>query len=240
MVRRNLGIVGSILFKVVYRKAVQFKSEPLDKLAQDIGVKSALKGKNPKYYKMKANPRGCTSLYDGSIIFDKKYYDMLTPEEVLAVGAHEFNHLVKKDVIRNLYRSVLPSLIVSIVFGILEVTNLSFSQTLLYDGMGYLVSLGLAIVFPFLIALLASFYVNASWLRGLETNCDLLAVEFGLGEAMITALTKIRIRFPRSKWDTKLSRLFPHTYPTIEQRIEIIRKSVDNAKLLHSKQSKSS
>jgi Zn-dependent protease with chaperone function len=183
---------------------------------------------------MKANPRGCTSLYDCSIIFDKKYYDMLTPEEVLAVGAHEFNHLVKKHVIKNLYRSVLPSLIVSVVFGTLAVTNLSFSQTLPYGGMDYLVSIGLATVFPFLIALLASFYVNASWLRGQETECDLCAVEFGHGEAMITALTKIRIRFHRSKWDAKLSRLFPHTYPTINQRIEIIRKAIDNVTLLHS------
>jgi len=42
MVRRNLSIIGSILVKLVYR-AEQFKSEPLDNLAQDIDVKSALK-----------------------------------------------------------------------------------------------------------------------------------------------------------------------------------------------------
>ncbi len=222
-----MGIVSFIILKLFYG-AERFESEPLDKLAEVMSVKSALKGKLPRYYKAKANQSCCSALYDGSIIFDKKYYDMLTQDEVLAVGAHEFNHLIQKHVRKKLLRLVVPSLIISLVFAVLA----GASQYLVgahyyYGALSFAISLGLVFVFPFMVFLFASLYVNASWLRNQEIECDLRTVEFKNGEAMISALNKIRVRFPRSQLDIRLSKLFPRTYPTLEKRKENILKAMN-------------
>jgi len=74
-----------------------------------------------------------------------------------------------------------------------------------------------AVVLSFLLFLFGSYYVNANWFRKQETESDLSAVEFVSGAAMISALA--RLRPEKTSW---LSKLIPHTHPTIEQRIHNI------------------
>jgi Zn-dependent protease with chaperone function len=192
-----------------------FISESLDKLAQTMAVNTTLKkDKSSRYYLAKGNPSGTTALFNGAIIFDKKYYQMLTPEEVLAVGAHEFNHLVKKHARKKLFRVIVLPLMILVIAGLL--TSALGTALHLFENSGYFVMSGLVVVF-LLVCFVGSFYLNAPWLRQLETECDLSAVQFGYGEAMVTALIKLRERFPKSKWDIKLTKFFPRTYQLLNK-----------------------
>jgi len=218
-----MGIARLALARLLF-SAQPFTSESLDKLAQTMAVNTTLKkGKNARYYLAKGNPSGATALPNGTIVFDKKYYQMLTPEERLAIGAHEFNHLVKKHARKKLFRIVVPSLVIPVV--VILLTSALGTTFHLFEISSYSVMSGIATVFSFLFALVGSCYLNAPWQRRQETECDMSAVQFGYGEAMITALIKLRERFPKSKWDIKLSKFFPRTYPTIEQRIQNIRQA---------------
>lgn len=218
-----MGIASLTIARLLFN-AKPFESESLDKLAQLMSVNTTLKkDRNARYFLAKGNQSGCTAILDGTIVFDKKYYQMLTSDEVLAIGAHEFNHLIKKHAKKKTIRFIIPSLVVLLISGILS--SIMASTFDLVSNNGYFVFIGLVTVFPFLFTLIGSCYLNARWLREQETECDLKAVEYGYSEAMISALVKIRERYPKSKWDTKLGRYLPHSYPTLEQRIQTIKKA---------------
>jgi Zn-dependent protease with chaperone function len=70
--------------------------------------------------------------------------------------------------------------------------------------------------------LFGSYYVNAKWFRKQETESDLSAVEFVNGAAMISALARLRPQ--KTSW---LSKLIPHTHPTIEQRMHDIQAAMN-------------
>ena len=189
-------------------KAKPFESEALDRLAETMKVTPILKrGKLERYYKAAPFARGCIS-YPDAILFDAKYFDMLSADEVLAVGAHEFNHIIKKHVPKRIIRLLLPATIIVALIGFLATINaaLSNSATVLSNLDANNFS-GLAIFFAFVF--FACYYINAGWFRQQETECDLSSVEFANGEAMISALVKFRTRFPKSSFDTNLSKVLP-------------------------------
>ena len=80
----------------------------------------------------------------------------------------------------------------------------------------------------FFVVYLVGLYVNASWCRQQETNCDLSAVEFLNGEAMISALNKLNNLHPRKI--IRIEKALPQLYPTLEQRINDIRVVAENKK----------
>jgi STE24 endopeptidase len=177
-------------------------------------VKTTLaKDKNSRYYLANRYAKGVAAFIDGTIVFDKKYYQMLTKEELLAVGAHEFTHLVRNHARKIFLRIVLLPLVILLIAGLLILTL----------GMSELAAVSSLLLA--LSALVISSYLNAPLQRQQEAECDLYAVKFGYGEALITALLKLGERFPKSKWDAKLSKFLPRTYPTLEQRIQHIRRA---------------
>jgi Zn-dependent protease with chaperone function len=136
---------------------------------------------------------------------------MLSPDEVLAVGAHEFNHITKNHIAKRLPRTVLPAAVLAAVIGYLFFIN---SASFLF--------IGSAVVRSFFFFLFSSYCVNAKWFRKQETESDLSAVEFVNGDAMISALARLRPQ--KTSW---LSKLIPQTHPTIEQRIHNIQASTN-------------
>ena len=82
--------------------------------------------------------------------------------------------------------------------------------------------IGSAVVLSFFFFLFGSYYVNAKWFRKQETESDLSAVEFVNGAAMISALARLRPK--KTSW---LSKLIPHTHPTIEERIHNIQAAMN-------------
>ncbi len=73
-----------------------FQSESLDNLAELMQVSPILKrDKSKRYYKVPFLPAGGLSFVD-RVFFDAKYLEMLLPEELRALGAHEFTHIKEK------------------------------------------------------------------------------------------------------------------------------------------------
>jgi len=187
-------------------RAQPFEMQPLDILAERMKAASILKkDRFHRYYKSSILPIPCLA-YSDALVFNSNYYQMLSPDEVLAVGAHEFNHIAKKHIAKRLPRTVLPAVVLAIVIGYLFLIN---SATFLVNA--------LAVVLSFFFFLFGSYYVNAKWFRKQETESDLSAVEFVNGAAMISALSRLLPQ--KTSW---LSKIIPHTHPTIEQRIHNI------------------
>jgi Zn-dependent protease with chaperone function len=139
---------------------------------------------------------------------------MLSTEEVLAIGAHEFNHIAKRHIAKRLPRTVLPAAVLAVVVGYLFfISSASF------------LLIASAVVLSFLFFLFCSYYVNAKWFRKQETESDLRAAEFVGAAAMISALARLSPQ--KTNW---LSKLMPHTHPTIEQRIHNIQAAAVNTK----------
>ncbi len=61
--------------------------------------------------------------YSDALVFNSNYYQMLLPDEVLAIGAHEFNHIAKNHVAKRLPRTVLPASVLAAVTGYLFFIN---------------------------------------------------------------------------------------------------------------------
>ena len=202
---RNLRIVN--WFLTVPLKDVPFQSEPLDNLAEKMQVTKILKiNKSERYYKVRFLPAGAVATL-GRVLIDSTYLEILLPEELLAVGAHEFTHLNRRHGVKRFLRQLVPAIVIGAIIGLV-------------------VSSLLVGVFSALGAYLASFYVNAKWLRQQETDCDLSSVKFLNSDAMAFALTKLD-RLGPNKLE---SRIIPKLYPTIEQRIADIRKAMDDKK----------
>ena len=199
-----MGLIGSIMVRLL--KAQPFEMQALDTIAERMKATSILKkDRFHRYYKSSILPIPCLA-YSDALVFNSNYYQMLSPDEVLAVGAHEFNHIAKKHIAKRLPRTVLPAAVLAVLIGYLFfISSASF---------GFIAS---AVVLSFFFFLFGSYYVNAKWFRKQETESDLSSVEFVNGSAMISALARLRPQ--KTSW---LSKLIPHTHPTIDQRIHDI------------------
>jgi hypothetical protein len=197
----SMGLVSSVMVRLL--GAQPFEMPALDALAEQMKATSILKkDRLRRYYKSSILPIPCLA-YSDALVFNENYLGMLSADGVLAVGAHEFNHLAKRHIVKRLPRTVLPSVVLATMVGYLFSAN---SASLVLSASGAVLS--------FFLFLFASYYVNAKWLRGQETESDLSAVEYVNGAAMISALAILRPQ--KTGW---LSKLLPHTHPTIEQRI---------------------
>ena len=199
-----MGLISSIMVRLL--KAQPFESQALDTIAKSMKATSIIKkDRFHRYYKSSILPIPCLA-YSDSLVFNSNYYQMLSTDEVLAIGAHEFNHIAKRHIAKRLPRTVLPAAVLAVVIGYLFFIN---SASFL--------SIASTVVLSFLFFLFGSYYVNAKWFRKQEAESDLSAVEFVNGSAMISALARLRPQ--KISW---LSKLIPHTHPTIDQRIHNI------------------
>ena len=203
-------------------KAKPFQSETLDKLAEKMQASKILKnGELERYYKAPSLQRRST-VYNDRVFFDTEYYNMLSSIEITAVAAHEFSHIKNNHYFRRFARVMCPPLIIglAIIGTLLANSELVNSTPFFHSLLGNLILITLFIS-P-LSLLIVSVYINAKWLRQLETDCDLSAAKFVNGEAMISALNKLK---KLESKEEKISDLpfAPKLYPTIEKRINDIR-----------------
>ena len=215
-----MGIISSIMVKLL--RAQPFESEDLDELAETMKANPILKrDRFRRYYESQFLPMACV-VYSDALVFNSNYYHMLLPEEILAVGAHEFNHVAKNHAVKRIPRTFLPAAIIAVLTGYLFFVNSDLTnnfQTFFNIDKGLVIAF--SVIFSLLFFSAISFYVNGKWLRSKETECDLSAVEFANGNSMVSALEKLRPN-KNSVLEGKLSKLMPHTHPTIEERINCI------------------
>ena len=204
-----MGLLSSIMALLL--RTQPFELHELDTIAENMQVTSILKkDRFHRYYKSSVLPIPCIA-YSDALVFNSNYYQMLSLDEVLAIGAHEFNHIARRHIVKRLPRTVLPAAILAVLIGYLFFIN---SVSFLF--------ITSAVVLAFFFFLFSSYYANAEWFRKQETESDLRAVEFVNGAAMISALARL---YPqKTSW---LSKLIPHIHPTIEQRIHNIQASMN-------------
>jgi len=216
----NLRILCSLICRLM--KAVPFCSESLDSLAECMNVINILKNKKCQRYYGVPNLTYYAMPFAGIVLFDTNLLHELQPDELLAVGAHEFTHIIKKHTTKRFLRIYLLPVVICLI--------------LLYV---VLIHLGLPAIFvaPPVFLLVASFYINANWSRQEETECDLATVEFGYGEAMISALNKISNLHAVNEKSllyrllySPICRLIPKNHPTFKQRISDIQKAMRQRK----------
>jgi Zn-dependent protease with chaperone function len=211
-------------------KETPLQSEALDALAEVMHVNRILKkGKSKRYFKARFLLAGGLSSFN-RVFFDSKYLQMLLPDELLAVGAHEFTHINERHGEKRFLRIFGPSLIIGALAGIIGFFDFGLieSVSLFFNSGKVLTCFFVAAVF-FWITMISSSYFIAKWNCQQEIKCDLSAVKFANGEAMITALEKLKQRFPK-KSNVFLTRLSPKYYPTLEQRTKIIRAAMEDKK----------
>jgi Zn-dependent protease with chaperone function len=207
--------------------ASPFQSDSLDNLAETMQVTKILKvSKLERYFNVGFLAVGGMAFLD-RIFFDSRFLQVLLPDELLAVAAHEFNHLKKRHGTKKFFRLTVPAAIVGILMGLLIFFNFSIVTTIpIIGSLGNVISGLLAAIFFGFFALVAGLYINAKWLRSQETECDLSSVKFLNGEPMIQALIKLNNLRPRRM--PRLERWLPKVYPTIEQRINDIHTAAEN------------
>jgi Zn-dependent protease with chaperone function len=199
-----MGLISYIIVRLL--RAQPFEMQALDTLAERMKATSILKkDRLHRYYKSSILPIPCLANSD-ALVFNANYYLILSPDEVLAVGAHEFNHIAKRHIVKRLPRTVLPAAVLAVVIGYLFFINSASFLFIASAG-------GLSFFF----FLFCSYYFNAKWFRKQEVESDLSAVEFVNGAAMISALARLCPQ--KTSW---FINLMPHTHPTVEQRIQNI------------------
>lgn len=205
-----MGLIASFMVRLL--RAQPFEMPALDALAERMKATSVLKkDRLHRYYMSSLLPIPCLA-YSDALVFNANYLQMLSADEVLAVGAHEFNHIAKKHILKRLPRTVLPAAVLAVLAGVLFSSN----------GTSVLLSAAAAVL-SFFLFLLGSYYVNAKWFRKQETESDLCAVEYVNGAAMISALS--RLGHQKTGW---LAKLMPRTHPTIEQRIRDLQAAMNS------------
>jgi Zn-dependent protease with chaperone function len=183
-------------------------------------------GKLERYFNVGFLAVGGMAFLD-RIFFDSRFLQVLLPDELLAVAAHEFTHLKKRHGTKKFFRLTAPAAIVGVLMGLLVFFNFStVAQIPIVGSLGNVFSGLLTTIFFGFFALFAGLYINAKWLRKLETECDLSSVKYLNGEPMIQALIKLNNLRPRRM--PRLEKWLPKVYPTIEQRINDIHTAAEN------------
>jgi STE24 endopeptidase len=151
------------------------------------------------------------------VLFDTLIKDLDT-EEIVAVLAHEIGHYKKKHVYQSMFISILT---MGIAFYIMSLflNNLLLTEAL--GGKNSSFHLGL-LGFTLLVAPMSEVLglITNSISRKNEYEADRFAVQFGLGDALVSALKKISVK--------ALCNLNPHplvvfwyfSHPTLLQRID--------------------
>jgi hypothetical protein len=214
----SLRLISWLITKA--SNGIPFESEAFDNLANAMQVTKVLKKNKLDRYNKTHTVRGGLCFLD-RLFFDMTYFDKLLPDEVLAVGAHEFTHLNQKHGRERFKRMFAPALIAGTAIGLFVFLNFELFKSVNFFNEGELMFSLTVSVFSLLFASIAGLYANAKWLRQQETECDISTVKFVNGEAMVSALTKLNQLRPRKI--TRLELLLLPFYPTLEQRINDIR-----------------
>jgi Zn-dependent protease with chaperone function len=210
-----------------FLKATPFPSESLDNLADAMLITKFSKiDKLDRYYRVRFLSTGGMAFLD-RVFFDSNYLEILLPDELQAVAAHEFTHLKNRHGTKKFFRLTVPMVAVGAFVGLFFFFNFTSIGTFpLISNLGKVAtSLLAALLFGFL-GLFAALHVNAEWLRSRETECDLSTIKYLNGTPMILAL--IKLNNIRQRRITRIDKLIPKIYPTIEQRISDLRIASEN------------
>ena len=156
------------------------------------------------------------------VLFDTLMND-LTTDEIVAVLAHEIGHYKKKHVLYSLLLSVLTTgavfYILSLFLGNLQLAQALGGKTASF----HLGVIGFAFLFTPVSEVLGLAVNHFS--RKNEYQADSFAAQFGLGEALISALKKLSVQSLSNMNPHPLSVFWYYSHPTLLQRIKQIKQN---------------
>ena len=199
-----------------------FDSPELDALADRMGASRFLwSDVHRRYFKTQKGILASTT--GRAVRFGAVLYEMMTPEQRLAVAGHEFVHVRERDPLHNFVYLRLPPLVVWAAVWIWAF----FQPDPWFEILILLLYTPVAVFYgPFWLKLLA-----AKHFREVELRCDSVAAQYIDGEALISALQLSDSMFnPPSVKNTRRYRNLSKLYPTLEERAEAIRRSTAAAK----------
>ena len=158
------------------------------------------------------------------VLFDN-LVNVMTPEEICAVFAHELGHGLHRDVMKMQIMNIGNLLLMA--FGVwISVRegglHTAFGFTEVNYGFAYI----LTGIFISLIQPLASMLMNA-YSRRAEYRADRQAVSEGYGEAMVGALKKLAKENFAELAPTRISVLMEYSHPPLSDRISAVEREIN-------------
>lgn len=158
------------------------------------------------------------------VLFDT-LIETMTPDEIVAVFAHELGHGLHKDVVKNSFLSILNMLVI-VVMAWLTVKTEAIYPDFGFAGRNYGFALLLVILveFPIISPIFSAAASAVS--RRAEYRADAQAVKEGLGNELISALKKLSKDNLAHLSPSKIEVVMTYSHPPISLRIASIEKKM--------------
>ncbi len=210
----SITVDVSSLYLRVFLGAKSFESPELDQLAGRMDALRLLDGDNQeRYFRTKASVAAMS--LGNKMLFGARYYDRLDESQRLAVGAHEFAHMLTGDHYHVGRRVSIPSL----------------AATLLLT-LGALLATGSMLLAEFVLVagFLSIFYIlsrrDAQLSQEEERRCDRMALSFVDGLDLIAAIEMGGRLGGRRSERSPPQAAGVRSSPNLEERIEMIGKAL--------------
>jgi STE24 endopeptidase len=158
-----------------------------------------------------------------TIVLYDTLVEAMTPDEIVAVFAHELGHGLHKDTLKTQLFSYLTTLILGF-FAWITLRSSELFTVFGFEGVNYGFTLILVISVEFGLYLPLLSLVMYEFTRRAEYRADAHAVKEGYGEALISALKKLARQNFSDLSPAPLLVALTYSHPTLAQRIEAIRK----------------
>ncbi|MBR5121191.1 MAG: M48 family metallopeptidase [Oscillospiraceae bacterium] len=158
-----------------------------------------------------------------TIVLYDTLVNTMTPDEIVAVFAHELGHGLHKDIAKNSVISIVQMAVLAVLAWLTTkfvgiYTDFGF-KTLNY---GFALLLVMAVEFPIISP--AFSLVASALMRKAEYRADAHAVKEGYGEALISSLKKLSKENLAHLAPSKIEVALTYSHPTLSQRIDAIEK----------------
>ena len=158
------------------------------------------------------------------VLFDT-LIETMTPDEIVAVFAHELGHGLHKDVVKNSFLSILNMLVI-VVMAWLTVKTEAIYPDFGFAGRnyGFALLLVMLVEFPIISPIFSAAASAVS--RRAEYRADAQAVKEGLGNELISALKKLSKDNLAHLSPSKIEVIMTYSHPPISLRIASIEKKM--------------
>lgn len=160
-----------------------------------------------------------------TIVLYDNLVNVMTPDEICAVFAHELGHGLHKDVLKMQIMNIGNMLLLAVAVWI-SVCQMELHTAFGFEGVNHGFAYVLTGVFISLIQPITSMIMNA-YSRKAEYRADGQAVSEGYGEAMIVALKKLARENFAELAPTRISILLEYSHPPLSDRISAVEKALN-------------
>ena len=155
-----------------------------------------------------------------TIVLYDNLVEVMTPDEICAVFAHELGHGINRDTLKMQIMNIGNFLIMAVMAWI-GVSFPALHYAFGFSGINYGFAIILTGIFLALSSPLSSMAINA-YSRVAEYRADKQAVKEGYGEAMVVALKKLARENFAELAPTRISVLLEYSHPPLSDRIEAV------------------